>query len=486
MKPILLGEVRRFQMKRFFVLEKEDFGSYISSKWVLDGEEKKLVSPTTGKEWGKLHLATDHTIQQAIDSVKDNPIIALPPYERAEILWEIKKEILANQEELSKCITLEMGKPINDAIGEIIYTANYFGWFAEEVKRIYGKEIPSAKGNKKVELRYEPIGPCGFITPWNFPIAMAGRKIAAALAAGCPVIVKPSSFTPISLLLFATLCFKETLPPYSLHILVGDSGKIGKALMDAPHIRKLSFTGSYETGKELYIQGAHTLKKATLELGGNAPLIVFDDANLESAVEGAIAAKFRMSGQTCVCANRLFVHKKILPDFLPLFIKGVKALKVGDPFQSETQLSHTLHPQSIQKARAHIENAVENGAQAHLGAKEGFEPEILTGVTPNMRIFNEETFGPVAPIITFEDEKEVIELANATPYGLASYFFTEGLKRAERIASALRFGIVGLNDGLPSAVEASFGGIKDSGFGREGGPTGIYEYLTEKLISQTL
>ena len=468
------------------MLEVDKLGSYISSLWHLEGEMKTLISPTTGEAWGKLYLATDEEIKHAIDDVKKYPVITIPPYERARILRRIKKQLLTNKEDLAKCITLEMGKPIADARGEVTYTANYFGWFAEEVKRLYGKSIPSAKKNKKVELRYEPIGPCGIITPWNFPIAMAGRKIAAALAAGCPVIVKPSSFSPISLLMLATLCHDGDLPPDSLHVLIGDSRKIGKALMEALHIHKLSFTGSYETGRELYVQGAHTLKKATLELGGNAPLIVFDDANLEDAVQGAIAAKFRMSGQTCVCANRLFVHKKILPTFLTLFIKKVKALKIGNPFKEETELSHTLHPNSLKKARAHIEDALQKGAKAHLGAKEGYEPEILTGVIPDMLIFNEETFGPVAPIIEFEDEKKVIELANATQYGLASYFFTEGLKRAERVASALHFGLIGLNDGLPSAVEASFGGIKDSGFGREGGPSGIYEYLTEKLISQTL
>lgn len=468
------------------MLEVGKLGSYISTLWHLEGEMKTLISPTTGEEWGKLHLATDEEIKHAIDVVKKYPVIAIPPHERSKILRGIRMELLDNKEDLAKCITIEMGKPIAEARGEVTYAANYFAWFAEEAKRIYGMEIPSSKDNKKLELRYEPVGPCGIITPWNFPVAMAARKIASAIAAGCPVIIKPSSFTPVSLLMLATMCHEGDLPPDALHVLIGDSEKIGQALMKAPHVRKLSFTGSYETGKHLYIQGAHTLKKATLELGGNAPLIVFDDANLEVAVDGAIAAKFRMSGQTCVCANRLFVHKKILPTFLTLFIKKVKALKVGDPFIEETELSTVLHPSSLKKARAHIEDAIQKGAKAHLGAKEPYEPEILSQVTPDMLIFNEETFGPVAPIIEFEDEEKVIELANQTQYGLASYVFTEGLKRAERVSRGLQFGIVGLNDGMPSAVEASFGGIKDSGFGREGGPTGIYEYLTEKLISQVI
>lgn len=463
-----------------------NIGSYIGDLWHLEGEIVPLISPTTGEQWGKLHLATDEEIAHAIEYVRKEPIINLPPHKRSEILRQIRQNLLTNKEDLAEAITLEMGKPIADARGEVTYAANYFGWFAEEAKRIYGREIPSSKENKKLEVRYEPIGPTAIITPWNFPLAMAARKIAPAIAAGCPTIVKPSSFTPGTFTMMINLCFESDLPPNSLHALIGNTQKIGKALMEAPHIRKVSFTGSYEVGRELYIQGAHTLKKATMELGGNAPLIIFDDANLETAVEGAITSKFRMSGQTCICANRLFVHKKILPTFLTHFIEKVRALKIGDPLVEETELSTILHPQSLEKAKAHVADAVKKGAKAHLNAKHPYEPEILTGVTPEMQIFNEETFGPVAPIIEFEDEDEVIKLANQTQFGLAAYVFTEGLNRSQRLTKALQFGIIGLNDGSPSAVEGSFGGIKDSGFGREGGPTGIYEYLTEKFISQKL
>lgn len=461
-------------------------GSYIGELWHLEGKVKPLISPVTGEEWGKLHLATEEEIAHAIDYVRKEPIIDLPPYKRSEILRQIRAALLDNKEDLAHAITLEMGKPVAEARGEVTYAANYFGWFAEEAKRIYGKELPSSKENKKLEVIYEPIGPTAVITPWNFPLAMAARKIAPAIAAGCPVIVKPSSYTPGTFLMMTTICYQTELPPNALHALVGETEKIGKALMEAPHIRKVSFTGSYEAGRELYILGARTLKKATMELGGNAPLIIFDDANLDTAIEGAIASKFRMSGQTCVCANRLFVHKKILPSFLPRFIEKVRALKIGDPLIEETELSTTLHPQSLEKAKAHVEDAIKKGAQAHLHAKHPYEPEILTGVTSEMKVFGEETFGPVAPIIEFESEEEVLQLANQTPYGLAAYVFTEGLIRSERVIRALQFGIIGLNDGSPSAVEGSFGGIKDSGFGREGGPTGIYEYLTEKFISQRI
>lgn len=463
-----------------------NIGSHIGNQWHLKGEIKPLISPTTGEEWGKLHLATDEEIAHAIDYVKKGPVIDLTPHQRSDVLRQISQTLLEKKEKLAQAITLEMGKPIAEARGEVIYTANYFGWFAEEAKRIYGKTIPSSKEHAKLEVLYEPIGPTAIITPWNFPLAMAARKIAPAIAAGCPVIVKPSSYTPATFLMMMTICYESELPPNSLHALVGNTEKIGKALMEASHIRKVSFTGSYEAGLRLYIQGAHTLKKATMELGGNAPLIIFDDAHLETAIDGAITSKFRMSGQTCICANRLFVHKKILPSFLPRFIEKVRALKIGDPFKEDTKLSTTLHPQSLEKAKAHVADAIRKGAKPHLNARHPYEPEILTDVTSAMQIFNEETFGPVAPIIEFEEEEEVINLANQTQYGLAAYLFTEGLKRSQHLTKALQFGIIGLNDGSPSAVEGSFGGIKDSGFGREGGPTGIYEYLTEKFISQKL
>ena len=407
-------------------------------------------------------------------------------YERAAILNKIAALMIKNKEELARCVTMEMGKPIVDARSEVEYAASYFLWFAEEAKRIYGKEIPSRSPNKRLYVRYEPIGPCAIITPWNFPIAMAARKIAAAFAAGCPVISKPSSITPLSLLFLGALSHEAGIPKESVHILIGDGERIGEALLAAEPIRKLSFTGSCEVGKALYRQCAESVKKITMELGGHAPLIVFDDADLKKAIEGAYAAKFRISGQTCICANRLFVHKKILPNFLEGLIKKVKRMKIGDPLEEDTDLTTSIHPESQRKARAHIEDAIKNGAKAHLGAKEPHEPEILSGITKEMLIFREETFAPVAGIMEFEEDEEVIELANQTPYGLASYVFTEGLKRAENVTSKLEFGIVGLNDGRPSSAELPFGGVKASGFGREGGPSGIYEYLSEKIISQQL
>lgn len=464
----------------------EELASLVAGKIRYHTKKELLISPTTQKEWGKISYARPEDIEMAIDYVKKMPKIEYNPYERAEILHEIARDLQERKEEFAECITLEMGKPIADARGEITYASNYFKWYGEEIKRVYGKIIPSSKPNKKLELRYEPIGPCVIVTPWNFPIAMAARKMAPAFAAGCPVIAKPSSVTPASMLMLATLCLEAGVPPNAFQVLIGQGKEIVPPLMESPHIRKLSFTGSSEIGKELYAQGASTTKKCTLEMGGHAPFIIFDDANLEAAVEGAILAKFRMSGQTCICANRIFVHRSIHEPFIKLFSEKVKKMPIGDPLIEETELSTILHPDSIKKVKAHIEDALKKGAKSLLNAKEPYEPEILTNVTPDMLIFNEETFGPVAPIISFDTEEEVIELANQTPYGLASYIYTEGLKRSERVTNALQFGIVGLNDPLPSAPEASFGGIKGSGFGREGGPTGIYEYLSEKFISQKL
>ncbi|NGX51066.1 MAG: Succinate-semialdehyde dehydrogenase [NADP(+)] [Chlamydiae bacterium] len=468
------------------MFEQETFGSFVNGRWQKGGSAEPFISPVTKTKWKTLSPATDGEIEAAIEAVKKNPLREMSSYERADIINRIAALMTKNREELALCITMEMGKPIADARSEVDYGASYFLWFAEEAKRIYGKEIPSRSLGKRLYVRYEPIGACAVITPWNFPIAMAARKIAAAFAAGCPVISKPSSISPLSLLLLGALSHEAGIPKESIHILIGDGERIGRALLAAEHVRKLSFTGSCEVGKALYRQCAESVKKVTMELGGHAPLIVFDDADLERAVEGTFAAKFRISGQTCICANRLFIHKKILPDFLEGLIQKVKGMKIGDPLDEDTIFSTSIHPDSERKARAHIEDAIKRGARAHLGAKEPHEPEILTGITSDMVIFNEETFGPVAGIMEFEDEEEVIRLANQTPYGLASYLFTEGLRRAENVTSKLNFGIVGLNDGRPSAAELPFGGVKGSGFGREGGPSGIYEYLSEKVISEQL
>ncbi|NRA90110.1 MAG: NAD-dependent succinate-semialdehyde dehydrogenase [Simkaniaceae bacterium] len=464
----------------------EDITSIVDGKFTQRGKMEEMISPVTKTTWGNIASATDDEIQKALEVVQKNPKLELPTYLKSKILEEIADHMLSSKENLALCITIEMGKPIADARGEVTYAANYFKWYAEEIKRVYGKVIPSSKKNKKLEVRYEPIGPCAIITPWNFPIAMAARKIAPALAAGCPVIVKPSSFSPASLLILASICLEVGLPDHALQVLIGPGNHVAKALMDSPAIKKFSFTGSTSIGTNLYVQGAKTLKKCTLELGGNAPFIVFDDADIVAAAKGATDAKFRLSGQTCICANRIFVHKDVEAKFIEEFSANVKKLTLGDPRKEETELSNVLHHESLKKSERHVKDALQKGAKALLNRSEPYEAEILTNVTSDMEVFNEETFGPVAPIITFESEEEVTRLANQTPFGLAAYVYTEGHKRAERVTNALEYGVIGLNDPLPSSPESSFGGIKASGFGREGGPSGIYEYLTEKFVSEQL
>jgi succinate-semialdehyde dehydrogenase/glutarate-semialdehyde dehydrogenase len=462
------------------------FGSLVKGQCAKSGSATSRLSLVTQKEIGKLHLADEAVVEKALASLQNPSIEQLSPYTRSKILQKIATLLTKHRDSLAEMITHEMGKPLTQASTEVDYTASYFVWFAEEAKRIYGMDIPSQYPNKRIQLRYEPIGPCAIISPWNFPLAMAGRKMAAAFAAGCPIIVKPSSDTPLSFLLFGNLCLEAGIPKEALQILVGNGTMIGNALMNTSLIRKLSFTGSCEVGKHLYQGSATSLKKLTMELGGHAPLLVFDDANLEKAVDGAIASKFRQSGQTCVCTNRFFIQSKIYPHFLKRFIEKVKNLSVGDPFDETTDLSFTLHPTSVEKTKRHIADAMKRGANAHLQAKKAHEPEILTDVTDEMLIFNEETFGPVAGIATFKTADEALRRANQTPYGLAAYVFTEGLAQAEEVCAGLEFGVIGLNDGVFSAAELPFGGIKASGFGREGGPHGIYEYLKEKVISSLM
>ncbi len=465
------------------------FGSYIDGEFVQkNAHPYKQYSYALNKEWITLYHADDAEVSQALKAAEraKAAMKALTAYERSSILEEIAELLADYRDEFAELMMKEMGKNFREARGEVDYAAGYFKWFAEEAKRIYGKQIPSHVKGKQCFVSYEPIGPVAIITPWNFPLAMAARKIAPALAAGCPVICKPSSETPVSMLVLAALISKTSLPKGAFNVLIGPEEPIGNALTASPIIRKLTFTGSCPVGALLYKQSADTYKKLTMELGGHAPLIVFDDANLEQAVDGTLAAKFRNNGQTCVCANRIFVHESIHTPFLKRFIEKVKALKVGSPFEKDSDLTNVLHPMSIEKVTRHIADALEHGAKRHLNATHPYKPEILSGVTQKMLIFSEETFGPVAPIISFKSDDEVIRLANQTPYGLAAYFFTQSLKRAKTISEQLEYGVIGLNDGAPSAPQIPFGGIKSSGFGREGGPTGIYEYLVEKLVSMKL
>jgi len=466
-------------------VEQKQHGSLINGCYHKGNASIDLISPTSKRPWKMFSAAGQKEADSAILTAHEAFLQwrqTLAPH-RANLLRTLAAMLVEERALFARVMALEMGKPLKEGIAEVEYAASYFDWFAGEAERLYGYTIPAAKPNKSLKLIYEPLGVVGIITPWNFPIAMAARKVAAALAAGCSCVVKPSPECPMSMLMMARLALDAKLPSGVFNVLIGDEQMIGKALLDSPLVRKLSFTGSTEVGRYLYQQSAQTLKKLTLELGGHAPVLVFDDASIERAVKGTMEAKFRNTGQTCIAANRILVQEGIFEDFLALLTKKTKELRAGDPLNEESDLSSVLHPASIEKVQAHVADAVEKGATLHLDPEELYEPKILTHITPEMKIFREETFGPVIAMMTFKTVDEGIALANDSEYGLAAYVFTESMQRASRATTALEYGIIGVNDGLPSTAEASFGGIKNSGFGREGGPTGLKEYLTEKYIS---
>lgn len=468
-------------------LDQPTLGFFIDGEFVIppNRQELTLISPVTNQPWKSLSSANTSDAEQAIASAeKAYPLWKnTPPPTRGKYLQRIGNLIEEYAMDFTKIMATEMGKPITQGKGEVSYASGYFYWYAGEAERIYGVTVPSQFEGKKLMILYEPVGVCATITPWNFPLAIPARKIAAALAAGCTVINKPSPETPVTMLLFAHICKMAELPPGVVNVIPGPEKEIGETLLHSSSVRKLSFTGSTKVGKYLYRQSAETLKKLTLELGGHAPLIVFDDADIDKAVSGTILSKFRNNGQTCVCPNRIFVQEGIYVAFVEKLIDEIKKLRLGDPFDPKSELSAVLHPASIEKVNRHIQDAIDKGAKAELMGKEPYEPVVLSHVTPEMVIFNEETFGPVVPLIRFKGDEEGIAMANASEFGLSSYVFTENLKRANRVIDALEYGIIGLNDGLPSTYQASFGGVKSSGFGREGGPTGIKEYLVEKFVS---
>lgn len=472
------------EMDSFF--EQQTFGSFVADEMIVS-LGKKVDHPcfVTKKPWKTCLYTTKELAKLALASSKEamQELKNLTSYEKRSLLMETATLLRKQKKAIAEVMTREMGKPITESLGEVEYAATYFDWYAEEVVRVYGLEIPSRSKKKKIYISYEPIGPCYFVTPWNFPLSMACRKIAAALAAGCSSINKPCLEAPITKLALAHIIKQAGWPPGSLNVLIGEHDLINNVLLPANDIKKVSFTGSVNVGKFLYKESADTLKKITLELGGNAPFIVFEDADQVRAADELMVAKFRNTGQTCVCANRILVQESIFEDFLEKIIARTKRLKVGNPLDPETQLSQNMHPSSEKKIKILIEDAVKKGAKKHLHSKHPYEPEILTNVTKEMLAFSEEAFSPLVSMDTFKTVKEAISLANSTEYGLASYVFTENLRTASFATEHLEFGMIGLNDGLPSAAEFPFGGIKNSGFGREGGPSGIYEFLHTKAVS---
>ncbi|MFP1885037.1 NAD-dependent succinate-semialdehyde dehydrogenase [Lonsdalea quercina] len=464
----------------------------IDGQWQdsLSGETLSVNNPATGKALGTIPLVTAEQTQQAIAAAEK----ALSSWrqrtgkERAAVLLEWARLIRENQADLAALLTAEQGKSLAEASGEIGYANAFIEWFAEEAKRIEGSVLPSPQANQRLLVLKQPIGVTAAITPWNFPAAMITRKAAPALAAGCTMIVKPAEQTPYTALALGELAVQAGIPAGVLQVITGEAPAVGKVLCDSPVVRKLSFTGSTEVGRILMAQSAPTVKKLSLELGGNAPVIVFDDADLELAVKGIMASKFRNSGQTCVCANRIYVQRGIYPALAARLVEEVKKLKVGDGTEPGVTQGPLIDEQAVDKVRQHIDDALTKGATLLLGGKSlelggtFFTPTVIGDVTREMRFAREETFGPVAPLFPFTDEADAIAMANDTEFGLAAYVFTRDAVRQWRVPEAIEYGMVGINTGLISNEVAPFGGVKQSGLGREGSRFGIEEYLEMKYL----
>src|SRR5512135_407821 len=465
---------------------------YVDGAWIdADaGGKVEVTNPATGEVLGTVPSLGAAETRRAIEAAA----AAFPAWaaktakERAGILRRWNDLMLANADDLAMLMTAEQGKPLAEAKGEVAYAASFIEWFGEEAKRVYGHVIPGHQPDKRILVLRQPVGVVAAITPWNFPAAMITRKAGPALAAGCTFVCKPATQTPYSALAMAELAHRAGVPKGVLSIVTGSASAIGGEMTSNPLVRKLTFTGSTEVGKKLVAQCAGTLKKVSMELGGNAPFIVFDDADLDAAVAGAIASKYRNTGQTCVCANRLLVQEGVYEAFARKLSVAVRKLRVGDGLQGATDQGPLIDAKAVAKVEEHIADALAKGGKIALGGKRHalggtfFEPTIITSVTPDMMVAREETFGPVAPVFSFKDEKQAIRMANDTEFGLASYFYTRDLARAFRVAESLEYGIVGVNTGLISTEVAPFGGVKESGTGREGSKYGILDYTELKYL----
>ena len=452
-----------------------------------------VINPTTSAVLDRAPDASvddaKHAIERAVNSFSTWK--AKTGFERSDVLRKWRDAILKDEEAIARLMTQEMGKPITESRGEVKYAAGFVEWYAEEAKRAYGEIVPSHAAHKRLLVTRQPVGPVYAVTPWNFPAAMVTRKVAPALAAGCTVVLKPAEQSPLTAIRLIELWVQAGGPADVFQVLTtSNPAAVSDVFFADARVRKLTFTGSTEVGIKLYEKAARTVKRVSLELGGHAPFIVCDDADVPAAVQQVMASKFRNAGQTCVCANRIYVHDKVQSAFIDRMAEGVRQLRVGDPMSDQTQVGPLVDQQGVEKVASHVEDALSRGAQAVVGGtrRDGlfFDPTLLVGVKSGMRILEEETFGPVAPIVGFTNEAEIIRAANATPYGLAAYVWTKDLGRAFRIAEQLDYGIVGVNDGLPAVAHAPFGGVKFSGIGREGGPWGMDEYLDVKYVSIAL
>jgi len=464
--------------------------AWLDGQWVGadSGACLSVRNPATGETVAEVPLMGRAETERAIAAaaVAQKAWRALTAKERSARLKKWFALMMQHQEDLARILTAEQGKPLAEARGEIAYGASFIEWFAEEAKRVYGEVIPSPLNDRRLVVLKQPIGVTAAITPWNFPNAMITRKVGPALAAGCAMIVKPAEQTPLSALALAVLAEEAGIPGGVFQVITGDAREIGAAICESPVVTKLSFTGSTEVGRILMRQSADTIKKLSLELGGNAPFIVFDDADLDAAVEGAIASKYRNAGQTCVCANRLFVQDGVFEAFAQKLAERVGQLQVGDGFTDGVTQGPLIDDAALAKVESHVADAVAKGARLVAGGKRHalggtfYEPTVLADVSPDSMVFREETFGPVAPLFRFKTDDEVVELANRTEFGLASYFFSRDIGRIWRVAEALEYGMVGVNTGIISNEVAPFGGVKQSGLGREGSHHGIDEYLEIK------
>ncbi|WP_203339268.1 NAD-dependent succinate-semialdehyde dehydrogenase [Planococcus beijingensis] len=466
---------------------------YINGEWTETGDGKiEVTNPATGEVVGTVPNGGEEEATAAIEAAAS----AFPEwskttaYHRAELLMKWHDLLLEHKEEIGEILTKEMGKPLAEAIGEIEYSASFVSWFAEEGKRMYGRTIPASKEGKRIQINKQPVGVVVSITPWNFPAAMMARKMAPALAAGCTFVAKPAKMTPLTAVKMYELAIEAGFPKGVINLVTGSAGKIGKVFTSHPDVRKLTFTGSTEIGKELMKQASETMLNLSLELGGHAPIIVLEDADMDLAVEGVMASKFRNAGQTCVCGNRIYVQKSIVEEFSQKLQQAAGNLKVGNGLDEGVQIGPLVDKDGYEKVEKHVNDAVEKGAKVLVGGDGRsennayfFNPTVLVDATSDMLVMNEETFGPVAPIMSFETDEEAVKLANDTRFGLAAYFFTESMARGTYLSENLDYGIVGWNDGAPSTAQAPFGGMKESGVGREGGQEGLEAFLETKYVS---
>ncbi|MDV2582180.1 NAD-dependent succinate-semialdehyde dehydrogenase [Alkalibacillus haloalkaliphilus] len=469
---------------------------YINGEWVnaASGDELEVINPANGELIQKVAKGDEQDSKLAIEAADSSfkSWKSKTAQERAKYLRDAATYLKENIDQIAETVTKEMGKPFNESKGEIVLSINYFEWYAEEAKRVYGETIPASHQDKRLMVIKEPVGVTAAVTPWNFPVAMIARKIAPALAAGCPVVVKPASATPLSAIKVFEALHAVGLPKGVANLISGSASKVVGEMTRNELVRKITFTGSTEVGKKLIRDSAETVKKVSMELGGHAPYVVFEDADLDQAVEGAVGSKFRNAGQTCICTNRIYVQESVAEEFSQKFAEKVSQLKIGNGLDEGVAIGPIIDEDAYEKVKSQISDATNRGAtvvcggqKAEVDGQDGwfFEPTVLKDVTDDMVISTEETFGPVAPVYTFKTKEEAVERANHPEYGLAAYCYTNDLKKAYYMMEELEYGIVGINDPIPTTAQAPFGGVKESGIGREGGHHGIEEYLEDKFVS---